>query len=298
MRAITSLLFRGAMGLWLLAAGCSSDSDAGNKDQFIAKLCAEYTPCCAAAGRPSDGAQCRAFYGAFAPSTGYDQDAASTCLADIHALGDKKCESGGLDAPSCDKVFASSGGSKKPGEACEQDRDCQKPAEGQAQCRSDFTNGATVQQCQVQMVGKAGSSPCLGTIDGSFTYYSTSSTDGIVPSGYTCNVADGVSCDSMSGACKALGMVGDACSGSQYECVTSAYCSFADRKCTTRVAAGGMCDSSDSCEKGAYCASGTCKTQLAVGDACTSSQECASSDCINGKCGSNNDLTLTFLCGT
>lgn len=296
MRTITAIFSWGALGLVLAGTGCGNDSDgAGDKDQFISQLCAEFADCCEAAGRPSDGAQCRAFYGAFAPASGYDQAAASSCLDEMRALGDEKCDGG--TTPSCSKVFAS-GGTKQPGEACDDDSDCVPSDAGRVDCVSKFVDGASTQQCQIRAPGKAGSAPCVGTVDGNTTF-SSGTSDDIPTMGYLCDLADGVSCDSQTGACEALGAVGSPCSSGFYQCVPSAYCDFAESACKQRHAIGAACVIDDECEAGAHCSDGaTCEAQLATGATCTTSAECASNNCTNGKCGAENDLALTFLCGS
>jgi hypothetical protein len=289
--------------VWLLGAAawatvaCSDDSSsAGNKDQFIAQLCDEYMGCCKSAGRPSDGAQCRAFYGAFAPATGYDAALGQACLDEVRARKDE-CDTSSDSAPSCRKVFASaSRGSAQPGEACEDDSDCAAPAEGEVQCESDFVDGTTIQQCQVQLTGTAGSTPCLGTVDGNVTIYSGSA-DGIPKSGYLCRVADGLSC--QTGACKKMPEVGEACTGGSYACVPSAYCDFAASMCKARVAVGAACTDDDECAAAAYCepTGSTCAARRALGESCSMNAECQSSSCTNQKCASDNDFALALLCG-
>lgn len=288
---------------WLLGAsawaavGCSGgDSGAGNKDQFIRQLCEEYSPCCKMAGRPSDGAQCRAFYGAVTPSTGYDPAVGEACLTEVRARKDV-CDTSDAAAPSCSKVFGSgSRGTAKPGEACEDDSDCAAPTEGEVECESDFVDGATVQQCQVQLTGTEGSTPCLGTVDGKVTIYAGSA-DGIPATGYLCHVADGLSC--QTGACKKMPGVGEACTGGTYACVPSAYCDFAASMCKERVALGAACTDDDECVATAYCETTgkLCTARHAVGEACTLNAECQSDSCTNQKCGSGNDFALAFLCG-
>lgn len=286
-------------GAWAcVVAGCGgSDSGAGDKDQFIAQLCAEFADCCEAAGRPSDGAQCRALYGAFTPASGYDQAMAQACLDEVRAV-QNACDTSSVSTPSCRKVFATSGGTKKPGESCEDDDDCAAPESGQAECVSDFVNQASVRQCQVQLPGTVGSAPCVGTVDGNITIYSGSA-DGIPLTGYLCNRADGLTCDGQTGACESLAAVGEACAG-QSQCVPSAYCAVAESVCKQRLALGAACEDDDQCLSSAYCEPGgkACAARRATGQACTINAECESDDCTNQKCAADNDLSLAFLCGT
>jgi hypothetical protein len=298
MRAqILAVLLGGAGAFGVVGCGESKSDGAGDRDQFIAQLCAEFSGCCKAAGRPSDGAQCRAFYGAFAPATGYDQTAATACLDEVKAVG-SVCDANSLDSPSCGKVFAGSG-TKKPGETCEDDNDCAPAESGRVECASEYVNGANIQQCQVRLPGTAGSTPCVGTRDGNITFYSGVS-DAIPTTGYVCDVADGLSCDSQSGACKSLGAVGAACTGSSYQCVAAAYCSFTENQCKARLALGAACEDDDECAATAFCepTGNTCAARHAIAAVCANNAECESDNCTNLKCGAKDDLTLAFLCGS
>src|SRR3954464_13537594 len=122
-------------GMLLAAVGCGSteSNGAGNRDQFISQLCAELASCCTAAGRPGDGAQCRAFYSAFVPGLRFDSAKADACLKEVRALGESKCDSISEGPPSCRQVFTSNG-TAKPGEPCESETDCAPSAEGAVRC--------------------------------------------------------------------------------------------------------------------------------------------------------------------
>jgi hypothetical protein len=282
------------------ASGSSNSNGSGLKtlDQFVAQVCAELANCCETAGRPSDGAQCRAFFSAFVPSaSSYDESAAGACLDEVRAGGDQNCESGALNTPSCIKVFQR-GGTKQPGVACKNASDCASSDSGRVDCASRTTGDASVQQCQLQLPGKVGSSPCLGTVDGSLTFF-VGDSDALAPMGYLCDIADGVTCDEQTHACEALGAPGEPCANGLRRCVSSAYCSFADEMCKDRVALGAECESDDACQVGTYCdpRNDTCAPQSALGEDCANNAECLSESCINQTCGSSNDLGLTFLCG-
>ncbi|WP_437587006.1 hypothetical protein [Sorangium sp. So ce1000] len=294
---ILAVWLAGAWACGVVGCGDGGSGSAGNKDQFIAQLCAEYSGCCKAAGRPSDGAQCRALYGALTPASGYDAQAAQACLDEVRARGDS-CDTSSAGTPSCRKVFSADGGTKQPGEACEDNTDCAAPASGEVECVSEFANGATVQQCQVQLQGTEGSTPCIGTVDGPLTIYS--GTDGIPPTGYLCHVADGLSCDSQTYACTRLADVGEACSTGSYRCVPAAYCDSVESVCRERLALGAACTDDDECATTAYCepSSTTCVARRGVNEACTTDAECQSDDCTNQKCVAEDDLALAFLCGT
>jgi hypothetical protein len=308
-RVLRTAISVAALGT-LVWAGCggSSGGGAAGKDSFIAQYCAEFAPCCAKVGRPTDGAVCRAFIGAFAPPN-YDPAAADQCLAEVHAAASAPtfCDApNSASAPSCNKVFGMNTGSAKPGDACTQDNDCAPSAEGKVRCASLFKNGTEIRKCQVQIAGKAGDSPCAGTVDGNITYFSGSlnQTD-ILPRAYLCDVATGVYCDGTSGACVAIGKVGDPCNSStgQYVCEKTAYCDSATKTCTMKKSVGDSCTSfPDPCSAGNYCDSATMKCVVALpeGALCTMSQACASGSCVNGKCGKSTttDLGLALLCGS
>lgn len=138
----------------------------------------------------------------------------------------------------------------------------------------------------------------MGTVQGSITI-SSGGSDGIPIEGYLCDVADGLTCDSQTGACEALGNVGETCRGSS-SCVPSAYCDFADSVCQARLAIGASCSGFDECVASAHCDSetSTCVALLEAGESCSTYSECASRNCTNQKCESSDDLGLVFLCGS
>ncbi|MBI2395300.1 MAG: hypothetical protein HYV09_37370 [Deltaproteobacteria bacterium] len=285
---------------------CSSGGSDSSSESFISAMCQEYMPCCAKAGRPSDGAQCRAFLGAFA-GTGYDAAAADKCLADVRANRSSPtfCEDG-MSPASCDGVFSGgSGGTKKPGETCSGEDECAPSAEGKVRCASLYmSGGSTIKKCQVTIVGKAGDSPCVGTVDGNVTWWTTSTATDIPPKGYTCNVKDGIRCDSTTYKCTTIPKIGETCeSYSSNSCTSDAYCDSSTKKCAARKAIGQPCEtySSDQCVDGAYCDSTTkqCTAALADGAPCTSTESCKSRSCVNNKCAASGsgDLGLALLCG-
>lgn len=295
------------------AFGCSSSSAGGTtgtasgKDDFLSQYCAEFAPCCAKAGLPSDGAACRAVYGALTPSN-YDAAAGNACLSEIRALSSSPtfCDNLGSttgSAPSCKKVFQTTAGTVAPGGECTQDKDCAPSSEGSAKCASLYKGGTTIKKCQIQIAGKAGDSPCVGTVDGNVTSYSSSGTATDIPTkGYLCDVKDSVYCNSTSGKCTAISGVGGPCTSSySHECAKDAYCDLSSKTCAAKKPASAAC-TGDQCITGTYCDDTTkvCTTQLAEGAACKTSKECLSNNCINSKCAKSglSDLSLAFLCGS
>jgi len=300
-------------GLLLTAFGCSSGGSgstggpASSRDEFFAQYCDVFAPCCAKAGLRSDGVACQALYGALAPS-GYDAAAGNDCLREIRAASSSPtfCDSPGStsSAPSCKRVFSSTGGTVAPGGICTKDSDCAASAEGSVRCATLYKSGAEIRKCQVQISGgKAGDSPCVGTVDGSTTYYSGSSTaTDVAPRGYLCDIKDGVRCDSTADKCVAISPIGGACTGGSSDCVKDAFCDYKTKTCLAKLPAGSTCDTFGSqCMVGTYCdgTSKTCKAQLADGTACTDYKTCLSGSCVNGFCAkkSTTDLSLAFLCG-
>ena len=290
------------MALLTVAAGCGkSDSE-----KFADSYCAEVAKCCGKASMPSDGKACHQWM-AFASAGGsYNSSAGNACLADMNAQVSAGTFCTNLVASStpsaCDSVFGSPGGSKQPGETCDFDSDCAPSSEGKVVCASLYVNSAFIDKCQVQIPGKAGDTPCVGTQDGNLTtYYQASDATDVVPRGYLCSIADGVQC--KLGTCTALAAVGATCSYSS-DCVRTAFCDYAKDQCVARVAAGATCTGSDSseCVAGYYCPTNPprqCTAQVGIGAQCGSSTECQSGNCSNSTCqsGGLDTFGLSLLCG-
>ena len=65
-----------------LSACSGSGTSAGSSQEFITKYCDLLSPCCAKAGLPTMGAQCRTLFTAFGGAAGtYDSSAGSACLS-------------------------------------------------------------------------------------------------------------------------------------------------------------------------------------------------------------------------
>lgn len=298
--------------LVVLGISCGGgDSPGGGEpvalEAFTETYCDILKPCCAQANLPSTGAQCRAFIGAFGSAQKYDPQAGGDCLAETRAAVQAgKCGSATLNTPACDRVFAATGGTKQPGEACTEDGDCAPSPEGNVDCTSSYSPGAETRQCQVRIKGKEGDNPCVGTVEGGVTiYYGSGNTSpAIPPRGYLCHVDEGLFCDSSTRACTRIKNVGAPCTGQpSHECVATAYCDTVSKACAERKPVGAACTSilHPQCVEGAYCheTMRTCALQGDVGAACTRREQCRIGPCVNGKCekGSSSDLGLVFLCG-
>lgn len=281
---------------WTLLTACG-----GSKiDGFASSYCDLLKPCCASAGLRTDGAQCRQLISAF--GSNYNSTAGDQCLAALRAASQQAdyC-SGGFNVPACDSAFGTKRGSKKPGESCKSDSDCAAASEGEVTCRSASFGQSNDETCRLEIVGKQGDMPCVGTVEGDVTSYTSSDE---VTRGYLCKVANGVWCDSNTKACAAIPRVGEACASSfaSYGCTEDARCDTTIGKCVARTPLGSMCSGTrDECAQGAYCdgASTKCTATRSIGTACSEDDQCASGNCADGKCANDGFTTigLTFVCG-
>lgn len=308
MRVSRTIAFGCAVSALILACdggggSTSGGGGAGDAQSFVNQYCDVFQPCCAQAGRPTDGAVCRALLGGVTASA-YNAAKGQQCLDEMHAAQSKPDFCNGIPSPaSCNEAFATGGGGTvQPGGQCSKDGDCASTGEGKVDCQSSFTNGATTRYCQVQIDGKAGDTPCLGTRDGNLTSYSGGGSTDKPTRGFICDLANGVRCDSTSKACVALKNSGETCSGATSDCVKTAYCDFTQKKCVDRLPTDSPCGvsgSTDVCQPKNYCDTTTkkCTVQLGVGAGCARSDQCESKSCVNGKCGAGGDLGLALLCG-
>jgi hypothetical protein len=301
--------FAFAATIVIACSGGTAGSGGGqSSSSFVTDYCNIYAPCCAKAGKRTDGQVCAAFFNAFTSGENYDPVKGQQCLDAARAASNNPdfCDKG-FDDTVCNGVYTKpGGGNAQPGAACTTDSDCAAdPGGGKVDCYTDFdSKGGETKTCQVQLVGKAGDTPCLGTKDGNLTSYAFSSDNTPPPAkGYICDVSNKVYCDSTSKACKAIAEVGEDCSSgaSSYACVKTAYCDFSTKKCVARIAVGGDCTAnSQACADKSYCdqTSKKCTAQLGAGAPCESSQQCESSSCVNKACGSGGtDLGTVLLCG-
>jgi hypothetical protein len=288
-----------------LAPGLSCGDDADSASGFAAAYCDLIKPCCAMAKLRTDGQQCQVVFGAFGGQANYNKQAGETCLAETRAAAGRTdfCQTLDNDEPSsCDRVFSSSG-KKQPGEDCSSPDDCAPSSEGPVECESNFAvGGSQIRKCQLQVKGKEGDKPCVGTKDGNSTFSNLNLED-VPAKGYVCNVSDGLRCDDDNDTCVKLKAAGEECHG-DLECVRTAYCEVATDKCTDRKAIGAMCTpsfSNEECVAGGWCSETTrmCAVQVDLGATCTDDVECKSLNCVNSKCdkGLGSDIGLALVCG-
>jgi hypothetical protein len=286
-----------------VAFACPTGCGKSDSEKFADSYCAEVAKCCGQASLPADGQTCHQLMTFTEVGGSYNSSAGDACLAEMKSEVSAGTFCTGLNASSasaCDSVYGSSSGNKKPGETCIFDSDCAPSSKGKVVCASIYVNSTFVDKCQVQIAGKAGDTPCVGTQEGNdFSSYQASDAADVVPQGYVCDVASAVACD--DGTCVALTPLGASCLIST-DCVRTAYCSYPQDVCTTKISAGGACTgiAGSECVDSAYCDTSAlqCKPKVADGGACTSLITCQSGYCSNGTCQGSSNLGLSMLCGS
>ena len=285
-----------------VALACATGCGKSDSEKFADSYCAEMAKCCGQAGLPADGNTCHDWMNFAAMGGSYNSSAGDACLAEMRSqVSAGTFCTGSSSSPSpCDSVYGSSSGNKKPGETCSFDSDCAPSSEGKVVCASLFVNNTFIDKCQVQIAGKAGDTPCVGTQEGTnFLSYQASNAMDVVSRGYVCDVADAVTC--QDGTCVALKALGASCLIST-ECVRTAYCSYPQDVCTTKISAGGACTgiAGSECVDSAYCDTNArqCMAKLANGAACTSLITCQSLYCSGGTCQGSSTAGLSIFCGS
>jgi hypothetical protein len=203
--------------------------------EFASMYCALLGPCCA------DAVQCRAAVGALAP---YRAAMADGCLAPLRAVSATPdfCTAGyAATAQACERVFAAVTASKRLGEPCTENAQCQLSPQGPVRCAGVMGMG----RCQVLMRGKEGSGPCVATVGGPLTVPAGDSMGNAIQ-GFLCHVADGLWCQDEGTQCAKTKPAGAACS-SFGECGAGQYCDDVSGKCAARRAAGAACDVDEQC---------------------------------------------------
>lgn len=295
--------------------GSSSGTVGSGTDRaaFIDEFCNAIGQCCARVNKPANPAQCKQLLEQLGGELEYDAAKGSQCLSSVRS---RQSAPGFCDditpGDSCNGVFREKGavgGTKQPGEACENDTDCATSAEGKVDC---VYAGASKRFCQVSIeYGREGDGPCSYTKDGNTSTSESSSSSGAdagstnPPRAYVCNVADGLYCQNGQ-ACVKMGAPNDTCSTSNYssfQCGKNGFCDYTSKKCVERLGVGGNCGtSSNACSEDTRCdyMSKKCVAKLADGAACQSSLDCTSQRCSNMVCtarSSGDDESLKIFCG-
>ena len=238
MRQARGLVISMLAPLAVLAACSSSSSSSSSSNAFIEQYCSLLRPCCQASTGAGDGSGCVDFYSLF---FGGQIDAATSdaCLAEIHAHQNEMtfCSKVSSLTPSCQKVFSPKQGTALPGETCHTSSDCAPSTEGTVSCElvtsrppdpSTPPSSSPAEICQVQIDGKLGDTPCIGTKHDSFI-----SLNDLSPSpgrAFVCDLAKNLWCNSKNHTCEATLKLGDACTFDGGEaCGADANCGTGDK---------------------------------------------------------------------
>jgi hypothetical protein len=181
-------------------------------------------------------------------------------------------------APECDGLYPYVGQvPSPPGGLCEWEGDCARPAEGWIDCQQ--------KHCQVQMRGKEGDGPCLGTVHFDRAAYPAFGLES-GPKGFFCHLSDGLRCSGSTTRCERIARVGEACIPEMAACESGAYCEPRTRSCQTRKPEGATCETYVLASCSGYCddTTRTCGRADPVGAACADSSRCPDTACVNGRC--------------
>jgi hypothetical protein len=287
--------------LWGLPIALSSIScSKSDSDKFADNYCAEVAKCCHQSALPSDGKACHELMDLLAVGEPYNSQAGDACMTEVRSQVSAGIFCIGLNlslSTTCHAAFGSY--NKMPGEDCTLPSDCAPSSIGQVRCASLNVGDNVISKCLVQVPGKAGDTPCIGTQEGNvFLSHVPSIPTDVLSQGYICNIAEGMTC--RDGACITPASVGENCLFST-DCVRTAYCNKSQHLCTPKINAGGDCTGTDDseCVDSAYCDTDAkqCKAQLANGATCTRSDVCQIGYCFNGKC-QDNASSLSSICGS
>jgi hypothetical protein len=269
-------------------------------EAFIASFCAKIAPCCASNGRPGDGGVCAASLHKAGVSR--DLSVTSACLAEIDQRATAAAcapDLGDLQDP-CVRAFDEPSGPRNAGQSCTNNADCAGSAGTITICTPapTPTNTAAPPICVSRAVGRAGDSPCLGTIfpNGLTLDYGVvlPGTDTPVSHGYVCKRQDDLYCDPSSRKCAPLLAAGSPCTFA--DACSSRVCQ-SDGTCRGIVSAGqscaaAVCDGASTCDPASF----VCTAKAADGSACTDSSQCTGS-CAQGVCSPVTGSQMLVLAG-
>lgn len=191
--------------------------------------------------------------------------------------------------PSSSAPFARS--SRKVGEECKEDWDCDRPLGCNVSCTTVYDDKNVKvggSYCQLKTVADtAGAGPCVGnrSAAGGGSHPRAKN-----PRAILCNVDAGVYCDHASHLCAKAKAAGEACGLTNVtgwhdddECSRDGACE--KDKCVVAGGPGASC-SKTRCKASARCDSKTkiCIARKPTGTACQQSDECLAFTCMNGKC--------------
>ena len=253
------------LGLALVCAslgGCGeTEAEAIPREQLPAKVaevfCQSLGSCCSSAGFAFDAARCQssisATYAALlddtsSPNVIYDGQAAGDCLSTLGpSLQCGRSSPSGSSGASCGPVFQ---GTLKPGQACQDSRECERPAGGIVQCTIQLNATDTAKVCIVENVGAAGTAgeACVGSCDADICGFGSPGGGNASEPTAVCYRRDGLYC-APSGKCESLQKRGSPC-GDSGECERGSFCDDATALCTAPRAANELCSSDQECLSG------------------------------------------------
>lgn len=291
---------------WVVACGGSTSSSGSpvQKEDFSTQasdaLCDSLAGCCSTAGLPYDGAACRAGFAALLapqasnPKIAYDATAGGGCVAALRGLGCAPLD--GVREP-CGNVFA---GTVPNGGPCSSSDECAAPAGGRAfclggQCHAE-PRGAAGDACSSTCTESGSSTSCAG-----FGGVASGGADGGTSPGgdlARCYTNDGLTCG-PSDTCEKVPALSEPCTFGG--CGENAFCdqSGAAGVCAARRDVGGTCNGFDECVTTAFCdtASRKCATKKADGTTCQSGLECQGGSCRAGACAAKVLATASSCAG-
>ncbi len=286
----------GALVMSIFAAACSSGSSSSSASGLPAAFCAKVDACCTAAGLNNDDSECAANLPGVLPSGASGSSGADACAAAIEAESQAGfCVDYGSGLAACNGLVpqpfpvVTAGG-------CSLSTPCADPA---AACVATYDK-SEAGVCVVEQPGVAGSTPCIGTTTSTGSDATTIwiEQDELTPvSGFLCDVAAGLHCDSATVTCVPLGQ--GRCSSSA-ECAAADLCDVGDGTCVPRSAIGQDCSSDPtSCVPGASCVNKACVAMPgspAAASPCVSGNSCGPASCTATDCAPAAPEMLSGIC--
>jgi hypothetical protein len=252
---------------------------------FVARFCKLFSPCCPKYGYGSDEAKCQRIYGGGPATYFYDPVEGESCISGITdgiAKNPDWCR-GPSTPSSCAEVWKAPTAAAV-GSPCEGPNACLSSPEGPVKC----AQGSTTSICQVVATGKPGEA--CNESDQSFV---NSLPDPPVARLVSCKSADGLYCDSKSHVCTAEKPDGGSCVFNE-DCAPSEWCL---QSCVPRKVAGEPCGPDPKeCADGFWCDTGTatCAAKLDDGVACTNPLACKHF-CQSGTCKDVPSANIEYL---
>jgi hypothetical protein len=276
------------LGISILSCGRGGgqgDPATVTASDLIEGLCTMAEPCCGRAHRDDGGRQCRTGMESMLAAGAYDSYAGAACMAMLRASTPAAmCEIVTASGSPCQRAIGPNRhpGSKRPGEPCTSSADCAASPDGEVECRE----GSAGRWCEVQLRGKEGDGPCIGTVLPR-QIVATLEPAGSTPArAFLCYHADDLQCDQAAGSrCVRPKPTGAPCE-TDAECGKDAYCRTYEFACRPLKPIGASCNPEVSCVDDAYCplTTHTCTAWLPAGATCCTDEQCHSHQCEHGSC--------------